>query len=278
MRNSRTMANLNVIERLNLVVRSNDNIRYEIARFLLDYEGEYSTLKIKTISEAVNVSMSTVSRFANIIEYQSYQEMIFNLSNARLEEEQEDNVNIHDRDIDKHMNDIISTFEMTKSEFDETEIMNVIEMIQTSDKINIFALGETNIVAQDLQLKLVRIGYNATAYQDIHTQHFTACNSTEKTVSIALTYSSTTKEVLKNLKTAKEYGSKTVLIGNKKANKSDFVDTYLNVVATESIARVFSTTSRFAMLFLIDVLYHKLIQTDEELYNQKLTKTRLIKR
>ncbi len=274
----RDYSNLDVFERLNLLIRSGDNIKYDIARYLIDFEGDYSRLKIKTISEAVNVSNSTVSRFANNIGYTSYGEMIFSLDQARLEQDKEDNSDIHDRDIEKHMQDIISTFEMTKNAIDEDDINNVIELIKDSDKINIFALGETNIVAQDLQLKLVRIGFNATAYQDIHTQHFTACNSNSNTLSIALTYSSTTKEVLKNLETAKSYGSKTVLIGNEKANHSDFVDTYLNVIATESIARVFSTTSRFAMLFMIDVLYHKLIQRDEEEYTQKLTKTRLIKR
>ncbi len=274
----RDYTNLDVFERLNLLIRSDDNIKHDISRYLLDYEGDYSRLKIKTISEAVNISNSTVSRFASNIGYQSYGEMLFNLDQARSEQDKDDNSDIQDRDIEKHMQDIISTFEMTKNEIDDTQINEVINLIKKSDKINIFALGETNIVAQDLQLKLVRIGFNATAYQDIHTQHFTACNSTENTLSIALTYSSTTKEVLKNLETAKVYGSKTVLIGNKKANNDTFVDTYLNVIATESIARVFSTTSRFAMLFMIDVLYHKLIQRDEEKYTQKLTKTRLIKR
>lgn len=274
----RNFANLDAIERLNLIIKSDDEMKYGIARYLIDYEGDYISLKIKTVASATNVSISTVSRFATYIGYQSYQEMLFHLAQDQSNVEYNDNANIHNRNIEKHMQDIISTFQMTKSAIDEVEVKKVINLISKSDKINIFALGETNIVAQDLQLKLVRIGFNATAYQDIHTQHFSACNSTSKTLSIALTYSSTTKEVLKNLQTAKEFGSHTVLIGNKQANDSDFVDIYLDVIATESIARVFSTTSRFAMLFLIDVLYHKLIQTKEEKYNQKLTTTRLIKR
>lgn len=274
----RNFTNLDVFERLNLVIKSDDEMKFGIARYLLDYDGDYISLKIKSVAQHTNVSISTVSRFATYIGYQSYQEMLFHLGQTQDASEKNDNANIHNRNIDKHMQDIISTFEMTKSVIDEDAIKKVIKLIDKSDKINIFALGETNIVAQDLQLKLVRIGFNATAYQDIHTQHFTACNSTAKTVSIALTYSSTTKEVLKNLNTAKSFGSSTVLIGNREANDSDCVDIYLDVVATESIARVFSTTSRFAMLFLIDILYHKLIQTKEEKYNQKLTTTRLIKR
>lgn len=270
--------NLDVFERLNLLLQSSDEIKYKIARFLIDYEGEYSRLKIKTIANAVGVSNSTVSRFANNIGYQSYGELIFNLDAAQKDENKLDNSQIDDLDIEKHMQDIISTFEMTKNCIIEEDLKTTIKLIESSDKINIFALGETNVVAQDLQLKLVRIGFNATAYQDIHTQHFSACNSTEKTLSIALSYSSTTKEVLKNLKTAKQYGSKTILIGNKEANDNDFIDIYLNIVATESIARVFSTTSRFAMLFMVDILYHKLIQNDNDQYAQKLIKTRLIKR
>lgn len=270
--------NLDVFERLNLLLQSSDEIKYKIARFLIDYEGEYSRLKIKTIANAVDISNSTVSRFANNIGYQSYGELIFNLDAAQKDENKLDNSQIDDLDIEKHMQDIISTFEMTKNCIKEEDLKATIKLIEASDKINIFALGETNVVAQDLQLKLVRIGFNATAYQDIHTQHFSACNSTEKTLSIALSYSSTTKEVLKNLKTAKQYGSKTILIGNKEANDNEFIDIYLNIVATESIARVFSTTSRFAMLFMIDILYHKLIQNDNDQYTQKLKKTRLIKR
>ncbi|MFV0246846.1 MAG: MurR/RpiR family transcriptional regulator [Mycoplasmatales bacterium] len=263
-----------IIERLKIVSTDDNESFCAIARFLLQYEDDFATLKVKKISDEVNVSVSTISRFSTYLGYVNYQQLIFNLVEANKIDHTED----VEEPISKHYTDVLASFEMTKSTLDTKILDKVVSLIKNADMVNIFALGETNIVAQDLQLKLVRIGINATAYQDIHTQHFTACNSDENTLSIALTYSSTNKQVLQNLKTAKDYKSKTVLIGNQEANNDDFIDYKLNVVATESISRVFSTTSRFSMLFMVDILYHTIINSNIKKYRSILEETRIIKR
>lgn len=269
---------MDVFERLAVAAKHQKKSNIGIINYIRNFEDDYSELKIADISKTVHVSESTVSRFIKSLEYESFSEFKWNLRLDAKKYDGDDHIDVKVHSIESHFQDIVKTFEMTTIDLNERDLDEIVALIKDADKINIFALGETNIVAQDLQLKLVRIGYNANAYSDIHTQHFTACNSSEKTVSIAITYSSSTKEVLRNLQTAKKYNSKTVLIGNKHTNNNDYIDYKLNAQATESVSRVFSTTSRLAMLFVIDLLYHRIINSDVEEYTKKLNLTRLIKK
>ncbi|MGL4589579.1 MAG: MurR/RpiR family transcriptional regulator [Mycoplasmatales bacterium] len=265
----------NIFEKIELLKKKGNRSDRKIAKFILDYDSDFIDLKISEVSAVCFVSNATVVRFAKNLDFSGFPELKLQLSYQKKDYLLDDNSNFSSSSLEKHYSDIISSFEKTKRLLTPNHINKAVEYINQAANINLFALGETNVVAQDFQLKLVRIGKVATAFPDIHTQHFCACNSNENTVSIAISYSATTKHVLDNLEVAKEYGSKTILITNKQLKIPDYVDLVLNVEATESINRVFSTTSRFSILFLLDIIYHQIIETDPDYYEAKLDETRL---
>ena len=246
-------------------------------QYIVDYKGDYNNLRISEIAKNSYVSHATVVRFAQRLGYNGFPELKLQLTYQKQNYAGTDNTFVNDNSITGHLNDIIDSFDKTKKMIKIEEIVKVVDLLNKSEVINIFALGETNVVAQDFQLKLVRIGKNATAFSDVHTQHFCACNSNEKTLAIGITYSASTPQVLESLKNSAKYGATTLLISGYKTKVPNFVDYVLRVQANESIARVFSTTSRFTILFLLDIIYHKLIETNTEYYNEKLIDTRLKK-
>ena len=148
-------------------------------------------------------------------------------------------------------------------------------LIKGANNVDIFAMGETNAVAKDFSLKLIRIGIMSTCHEGIHTQHFVATNSTKETISIGISFSGNTSETLHALEEAKEYGATTILIAKKHTKKPKYVDHILYVECSESGARVFSTISRFSILYLLDLIYMELIQTNPVYYNERLVNTRL---
>ena len=174
-----------------------------------------------------------------------------------------------------YLEDISNSLKLTTDCNKKNIILNLVNLIKGANNVDIFAMGETNAVAKDFALKLIRIGITATCHEGIHTQHFVATNSNEKTVSLGISFSGNTSETLHALKEAKEYGATTVLIAKKHTKKPSYVDHILFVECSESAARVFSTISRFSILYLLDLIYMELIQTDYEYYNNRLISTRL---
>lgn len=264
----------NIFNQLVELKKSGNKTERKISQYLLEYEGEYRDMKLVAIAKATYTSNSSIVRYAKKLNLRGFPELKLELHNQAQFYLGSDN-NQDEQVDDMHFNSIVNAFEKTRSITDNVQVDELINSIKNSATINLYAMGETSIVAQDFQLKLIRIGINATCYHDRHTQYFTAVNSSTSSMAIGVSYSMTTPEVLQNLKQAHEYGAKTYLVCKKGIKKPDFIDHVLHVEADESIARVFSTTSRFAMMFLFDMIYHKLINTDKDFYHQKLESTRI---
>lgn len=247
----------------------------KIASYLLEYDGNYKTLKISQLAKFVYTSNSTIVRFAQALGYGGFPELRIDMYNQSSIYLGTDNNEVADKAFNNNVNAVISAIEKTQNITNLDLITQVVDDILAANIVNVFAMGETSIVAQDFSLKLIRIGINSSRYDDVHTQHFSACNSKSNTVAIGISYSGQTSQVIKNLELSKKHGAKTYLICRDKIQANDFIDYILPVEADESIARVFSTTSRFAMLFLCDIIYHEIIARDKQYYIKKLDETRI---
>ncbi len=256
-------------------VETSKKINKRISQFLLDYEGDYRTLKITEITEDTLTSNASVVRFAKSLGYNGFPELKLVLANEVLllsggEHLLEAKVNPH-----IYTQQIVSSFEKTIDLNNNQQLLKVTNLIKNSDKVDVFGVGETNVIAKDFSLKLIRIGKTSTSFEDVHTQHFISSNSTNKTVALGISFSGTTAETLNALKNAKKYGAQTILIAKKGVKKPSYIDILLVVDACESSARVFSTLSRFSLLYLLDLIYLELIQLDNEQISNKLKDTRI---
>lgn len=246
-----------------------------IAKYLLDYSKDYRFLKISDVAKQAYTSNSTVVRFAKEFGYSGFPELKIELGNQNKIFLGTDNSEIAELNYKKHYDAITKSFRVTQTINTQEVIMQISNLIIKTQKIDLYAVGETNVIAQDFQLKLVRIGFSATAEQDTHTKHFIASNSSKKNLAIGISYSGTTASILLNLKEAKKVNATTVLICKTGVKKPLYVDIILHVFATESGARVFSATSRFSILYLLDIIYHEVINTNQKKYHNKLEKTRI---
>lgn len=249
-----------------------------IAQFFLDYRGDYRKLKISDVATLTHTSNATIVRFCQDMGYMGFPEFKIELatqSNMFLGTENTESIN--DINYSEHYEAVVKSLKMTEDANDKLLINTVVDKIINSDSINIYAVGETNVVAQDFQLKLIRIGFKATAFMDPHTQYFVATNASPKSVAIGISYSGTSTSVFENLKRSKQSGATTFLVAKPGLKKPNYVDFMLSCSSTESGSRVFSTTSRFAILYLFDIIYHELIARDLKYYNTLLDETRIIK-
>ncbi|UOQ84337.1 MurR/RpiR family transcriptional regulator [Gracilibacillus salinarum] len=158
--------------------------------------------------------------------------------------------------VDKVTNKNILSLEETASLLDYDVIDQCVQAIYQCEKLVLFGIGASLIVAKDAQLKFTRINKMVYVAEDWHTQLLMAKNMTARDLGIVISYSGETKEMIQCANTVQEnqaglisitkYGSATI---SKMANHKLFV------AANEYAFRSGAMSSRISQLNLIDILY-----------------------
>lgn len=153
-------------------------------------------------------------------------------------------------------NSAIQAIEDTMKMINYNELAPIIKAIETGERIQLFGVGASGIVADDLYRKLIRIGKNACFSYDVHTQLTYGSNLSKKDLAIIFSYSGTTSEMLEILSLAKASGCPTLAIT--KFAKSPLVlgaDYSIYISAPEVDLRSGAMSSRLAQLTIVDMLF-----------------------
>ena len=84
------------------------------------------------------------------------------------------------------------------------EINKAVKAIMSAERLDIYGIGASAIVAQDAMHKFMRINKACTAYLDNHMQLASAANLTSKDVAMGISYSGQTIDTIEALRLAKE--------------------------------------------------------------------------
>lgn len=266
-----------IIEKLRSMLLHKNETYGLIAKELLETKN-YDELKIKFIQEKCHVSSTTVFRFCKEIGTTGFSELKFLLSQIR---EKNKEVLIRDnyalsRKANEHFTSIALSFVETRDLLTDQILNEVIELITNATMVKLYAVGSTYLVAQDFELKLDRLKVNTKAYNDVNLQYFAAKNSDKNTLAIGFTYSGKSDQVIKSLRISKEEGAKTILFTNEKNTQfMDLFDVIIYVSSTDQRHRLITTTSRLALLYLVDLIYYSFIHAQSDIMNDILVHNKL---
>ncbi|WP_030941169.1 MurR/RpiR family transcriptional regulator [Streptomyces sp. NRRL S-646] len=124
-------------------------------------------------------------------------------------------------------------------------------------RIDVYGVGASGLVAQDLTQKLLRIGLIAQAHSDPHLAVTNAVQLRSGDVAIAITHSGSTGDVIEPLRVAFERGATTVAItGRPDGAVAQYADHVLTTsTARESELRPAAMSSRTSQLLVVDCLF-----------------------
>lgn len=257
-----------------------------IINYILKNPEEASRLTIYKLAERTFTSPSTIIRLCKKNGYTGYKEFSKDLlyeqaiRSSYKEKKISDLTRTDDiEDIVKKVthNNIISLEE--SEQLINTDVIRVsVEKIMKCEKLSIFGMGASLIVAKDAQLKFTRINKMSYVSEDWHTQLLMAKNMNEKDVALVISYSGQTEEMVKCMTLAKENGA--TIISITKLNNSPIeklADYSLYVASNESGFRSAAMSSRIAQLNMVDILFTSYINQKYELSLSILEKTQLKK-
>lgn len=157
-------------------------------------------------------------------------------------------------------------------------VKKIIRKIYECDKLVIFGIGASHIVARDAKLKFTRINKLPFVSEDWHTQLLTARNMSDKDLAIVISYSGKTEEMLKCTQVAKENGAKIVSITKIGESPIEKLADYCLYVPTNELSfRSGAMSSRIAQLNIIDIIYTGYINMMYEESLKILKKTQMTK-
>ena len=239
-----------------------------IAKYLLIIENP-ETIKLETIAKDCFVSNATVSRFAKLVGASTFSEIKYILSDKKIM-----NYGSTSVERDSFLMEITSSFVNTFDTMNSDNLNKLIWDLENHDKIILYAVGGTHIVARDFMYKIRRIGLNVIYDEDSHYQKVYAMNAEENTLCIAISYSGTTETIINLLNISKKQKAKTYLISSNHKKVED-ADHQITISKEESIYRYYSITSTMTLLLVTNFIFTKLINKDNSKYLKALKDTTL---
>lgn len=150
----------------------------------------------------------------------------------------------------------VLAIEETIAGIDDDTLAAVVAAIDEADRILLFGVGASSLVAADLGHKLLRIGRTAIVLSDAHEASAAAALGATRSVAIGFSHSGTTRETLHFLRIAQSAASTTIAVtGSPGSPLADEADHVLATRAREPRLRAGAMVSRIAQLAVVDVMF-----------------------
>lgn len=257
-----------------------------IIDFVLQQPEEASQLTIYELADQTYTSPSSVIRLCKKIGYSGYKEFIKALiyeQAVRANYREQSLTDLSRKDsttdiIQKVTHKNILSLEETQSMIEADIIDACVKVIANCNRLCIFGMGASQIVAQDAKLKFTRIDKMALVSEDWHTQLLYARTMAENDLAIVISYSGKTEEMIQCAETAQANGATVISITNREDSPiNQLADYSLYVASNEYSFRSGAMSSRIAQLNLIDILYTSYVSQMYDASLELLEKTQIKK-
>lgn len=244
-----------------------------------------SDLTITEYAAAQGVSTATVTRFSRSVGFDSYTGFRLALARAAAHETgRRVEFGVADGDIDptdgtrqivrKLAYQEARAVEETAAQLDLDELDRVVAAVLDAPVVDVYGSASSGLAAQDLQLKLRRIGHQVNAWTDAHLALMSAAVLRPGAVAVAFSHSGQTEETNAALAVASGRGAFTVAVTNFPASPlAQRADAVLTTVSRETRFRYGATSSRMAQLMIVDALFLAVAQREPDKVSAFLANT-----
>jgi len=257
-----------------------------IRDYILKNKENVTSMSIYELADKAFVSPSSITRFCHKIGIDSFKSFRIGLVKEinvfnHHDVQSFSNMSIQPEDtpetvIDKITKVTLQSIQETKMLINEKDLIEVAKLLCRSSSIELYGVGEADIVALDAAIKFNRIG-KKTQYNSAYTmQRITALNSDENSVAIVISYTGETPEIMQLVEYLKKNDATIIAItGNTKNTLSEIADYNLFISSIESTYRTGALASRTSMLYVMDLLYNVCISMEYDRFMNKISLTRV---
>ncbi|BCM65009.1 MULTISPECIES: MurR/RpiR family transcriptional regulator [Streptomyces] len=238
-----------------------------VADVVLADPAQASELSISALGERADTSVATVMRFCRTIGIPNYPQLRLALAAAAAREHALDgdrpipSTDISATDtlseiVDKIVYNEVRALEDSGAGLDIDVLGRAVDAVAGARRIDIFGVGASAFVGQDLHQKLHRIGHMAFIWTDRHAALTATALLGPGDVALAISHSGETEDTVEPLQAAAERGATTIALTNvPRSALARSADLVLTTCARETPFRSGATVSRIAQLAVVDCLF-----------------------
>ncbi|MTD37810.1 MurR/RpiR family transcriptional regulator [Erwinia sp. CPCC 100877] len=245
-----------------------------LADYLLEQPERARHLSSQQLAVEAGVSQSGVVKFAQKIGYKGFPALKLALSDALASQTAAGPVPLHngiygndplrsvgEKLIQGNMAAMNATLELNSEQI----LARSVEMLYSAQRIMLVGIGASGLVAKNLAWKLMKIGVNAVAEQDMHALLATVQAMTPKDLLVAISYSGERREINLAAEEARRVGMPVLAMTGFAPNSlHQHASHCLFTLAEEQATRSAAISSTSAQGLLADLLFMGLIQKDLE--------------
>ncbi|UUZ80692.1 MurR/RpiR family transcriptional regulator [Paenibacillus sp. P26] len=248
-----------------------------LAQYLLEHPQEAVHLGIAELAVRSGTSTATVSRFCRSFLFKGFAD--FRMKLAAELAQLPARSSYQDIVAGNPLSSIIQAIETnhlrsitdTTRQLDMQEPRRAVDTLRAANRIDLFGVATSGVVALDFQQKLARIGKYAQFWPDAHMQITGASSLGPSDAAFAVSYSGETPETLDALLCAKERGAVTISLTKFGVNPvSQAADIRLYASSLEEGMRRGDMASRIAQLHVVDILFTALVSEEFDRYVPRL--------
>ena len=242
-----------------------------IAQFILDDVQAATTLTIAEMARLTQTSQASITRFARAIGCKDVRELKVKLAQS-LAVGQRFILDVPDLEgVQGIYETIINVLEINRRALNPQALKSAVEWLSGARQILAIGMGGgSTICAQEVQFRLFRLGLPVVSQSDGLLVRMMCSSVASNDVVLALSLGGYTQEVVESAAIARQYGAKVIAITPTDTPLANNADVVLPLVVRENDYIFKPSTSRYAMLAMVDVL-----ATELAMVNKTQTKNRL---
>lgn len=242
-----------------------------LADFLLSQPEQARHLSSQQVAEEASVSQSSVVKFAQKLGYRGFTALKVALSESLADKAA---ITVYNQILsddslkvvgEKLLTEKTAAIRATLDINSEERLQEMLQLLKRAHRIVLVGIGASGLVAKDFSWKLMKIGLNAVAEQDMHALLASVQALQPDDVLLAISYSGERREINLAAQEAQRAGAHVLAFTGFTPNTLQQLASHsLYTVAAEQNARSAAISSTSAQLALTDLLFMALIQHDPE--------------
>lgn len=248
-------------------------VQRRVAQYVLEHPDATIYHSVTELSEATRSSEGSIIRFCQDLGFSGFQEFKLTLAveldpPSRAQPVRPDAggaegaANLMARLTDNAASAMLDTANL----FEQDTFEAVAQRLAAAERVDIYGVGASGVVAQYYAYKFLRLGLTVQAFTDMHLGSMSASNLSAGCVAIGVSSSGSTFDTLQALRTAKEAGAFTVAVTNRlKSPLAKIADSSLFASPPESPLTGGDVFAKIGQLLVLEALSRLLVAGDEGL-------------
>ncbi|AJZ87751.1 transcriptional regulator [Klebsiella michiganensis] len=247
-----------------------------IAQFILDDVQSAAALPISEMARQTQTSQASITRFARAIGCKDVRELKVKLAQS-LAVGQRFILDVPDLEgVQGIYETIINVLDINRRALNAESLNKAVTWLNNARQILALGMGGgSTICAQELQFRLFRLGMPVVSQSDGLLARMMAASVASNDVVVALSLGGYTPEVVESAAIARQYGAKIIAITPQGTPLAEQADIVLPLIIRENDYIFKPSTSRYAMLAMIDVLATELAMANKSQAKDRLRRIKL---